>query len=158
MSIRKEIEADLGRRVAAGSAGGGDIVARSGDGEVRVRVSAVGPIGVSVDEIQVKRSGLDAAGARRACEQVGDRVKYLLEPLRVLESDAQSGVTRARSEQPSVDDAGRHYYELNGQPGELKLNRYCKPDTAPRSSEAMDLTREQLYRLAEDLDAAARAS
>ena len=154
MTIRKQLQDELKRKQQ--NADAGDLVAATPDGQVRVRVREVGPIGVAVDEIEVKQPGMDADGARRASERVEREVKYLLEPLRVVESDAEAGVTQTRSETPAVDDAGRHYYELEARPGQLDLKRYQKPDDEPRASEPMDLTHEQLYRLAEDLDRAAR--
>ena len=154
MSIRKQIESELDQIQRSDQ--GGEIVATAPGAEVRVSVREAGPIGVAVDHIRVRREKMNAAGAHKACERAQEQVKYLLEPLRVLEVDEEAGVTQARSAQPTRDERGRHYYELTGRPGELDLRRYCKPDSDTRQAEPMELTREQLGRLADDLQQAAK--
>ena len=66
-----------------------------------------------------------------------------------------SGVTQVRSAEPHHDEAGRHYYEVNAEAGQLELKRFQKTEGAPREAEPMNFTHEQFSRIAEDLADAA---
>lgn len=149
MSVQDQIR--KGVQQAQQAPGPTEIEAQANEDKVRVSVRSSGPIGVSVDSIEVQRERLDADGARQACEDLEGRVHYLLEPLRVVECDAEAGVTQVRSDKPSTDQSGRHYYELTGQAGRLDIKRFAKPDDGPRQREPLDLTHQQLERLAGDL-------
>ena len=154
MSVQDQIRTGVQRALQDQDAA--QIEACQNNDRVKVAVRSAGPIGVSVDSIEVDRSGLNAEDARHACEELEERVHYLMEPLRVIESDTESGVTQVRSDTPTSDEAGRHYYEVTGQAGRLDMKRYQKPDDGPRQQEPMDLTHQQLERLTEDLMNAGR--
>lgn len=154
MTVRRELEPEIARLGPQCPSGPQDISVAAPQGRVNVKLREAGPIGVSVDSLEVESSKLDADSARRACGKIAQRVNYLLEPLETVESDAESGVTRMRSQHPTVDDDGRHYYEVDARPGRLRLERFAKPDGQPRQNEPIDVTRETLYRLTDDLSEA----
>ena len=79
------------------------------------------------------------------------RLTYLLEPISLLETDAESVSIQMRSNPPQVGDDGRSYYELLvRRGGEVTLRRYHKAAGQPRQVIAAHVTREVLARLADD--------
>lgn len=79
------------------------------------------------------------------------RLSYLLEAISPVEIDAESCVVQLRSNPPLKDDEGTSYYELVVRRGELELCRYTKESGAARHLVPATVTREVLYRLAQDL-------
>jgi hypothetical protein len=86
-------------------------------------------------------------------DDLSQRLTYLLEPIRPVESDAEQGVVQLRSDPPSREEQrGRSYYELlTRRGGSLRLCRFCKHPGQPRQVIPAQVTREVLQRLAQDL-------
>jgi hypothetical protein len=87
-------------------------------------------------------------------EQVAGRVTGLLEPLRVVEVDANQGLAQLRSDQPGHWENGQFYYEiLLHTDGTSQVRRYQAPekDQPRRQQVAFTLTHEALAKLVTDL-------
>jgi hypothetical protein len=130
----------------------------SGDGwSAAVAADCVEVVGCRLWELSLRRTGETPAVELQArAEQVCQRVTGLLEPLRLVEVDAQSNTALLRSEQPGQVGGDRFYYEvlLHGDGGSV-LRRYQTPQAGqPRRQQvAFALTHETLAKLVRDLTA-----
>jgi len=79
------------------------------------------------------------------------RVQYLLEPLRIIESDPDGADLQIRSSPPTQLPHTTSYYEAFVNAQGISLRRYAAPSGAGRQMIPMHLTREILARLVEDL-------
>lgn len=84
-------------------------------------------------------------------ENLKNRITYLLEPLRVVESDIDGQVVQLRSAKPTVDGPNRCYFEFLVRPLSVELRRYHSSDGQSRRAIEMDLTHEVIGRLAQDV-------
>ena len=115
-----------------------------------------GPVGLAIDvleyqaidHIPLSHPNLKAWGDRLAA-----KLTYLMEPLVVLEVDAEGGQAELRSQAPAQREAKRTYYELRlNRDATLSLGRIAYDEiTRKRESIPCQLTREALERLADDL-------
>lgn len=89
---------------------------------------------------------------KRIAESLAGRLTYLLEPIRTIESDADTCTIQMRSLPPrNTDDGIRAYYELQvigG--GKLSLCRYVKEPDEPRRAIPVQVTREVFRQLITD--------
>lgn len=92
-------------------------------------------------------------------ERIAQRVTYLMEPLKVVEIDADQGEVQIRSDGPTPRAEHRSYYEvLLGRSGTCRLHRFTFDETTRRRQRAScNLTREVLERLIDDIAATAAA-
>jgi hypothetical protein len=119
----------------------------------------------ALDSVGLAFSALEFATTSRAAwtpellngwgERLANRVTYLMEPLRVLEIDADGGEVQIRSQSPTARAEQRGYYEIRlFKQGTLRMERYAFDGaTRQRRSTHCQLTREVLERLADDLAA-----
>jgi hypothetical protein len=121
-------------------------------------IEALDRLGCAVTMLSVSSPALAAASLDRL-ESIGQalaaRLTYLLEPIAVIESDADEQTVQMRSYPPQRQDRQSHYYELLAGRGRLELRRYVKDPNHPRHRVSAHLTREVLLRLAGDLAHAA---
>lgn len=94
----------------------------------------------------------DLRQAKQACQNLAQRLSYLLEPIQLIEADAESVIMQMRSMPPSSNDAGLTYYEcLVQRGGRIDFQRFRKEDNLDRSPIRTQLTRETLERLTSDV-------
>lgn len=155
MTIKHDIAIELQRLAPLG---GGALEVRTPDGKLLAQLSAIDQIGCGCDRLSYQSAKLAGQSLDRLKQISGDltkRLNYLLEPVGLLEADAESCTVQLRSTPPQQGDDGRSYYELLvRQGGEILLLRYHKAPGAPRAVISALLTREVLSRLAEDFVAA----
>lgn len=91
-------------------------------------------------------------------DRVAARVTYLMEPLVVVETDAEESEVQMRSKTPTPRGQSRGFYEVRlNASGTLRLARVLFDEQDRRRRPAtFQLTREVLERLADDLVASAR--
>lgn len=100
--------------------------------------------GKSIDELKQLSNNLCA------------KVSYLLEPIALIESDADTCTTQLRSNPPAQEDDQTFYYEiLVRRGGTIALCRYQKQPGDVRQVVPANLTHEVFARVAEDFVAAA---
>ena len=116
-----------------------------------------GPVGVAFGDLAfaaIEPDPLLAGADLRAWgDRLAARLTYLMEPLVVLEVDADAGAAELRSEAPTVRGEVRSYYEVRlGHDRGLRLQR-IRFDATTRRRQAIpcQLTGEALERLADDL-------
>lgn len=115
-------------------------------------------LGCLVWELALRRAA-PAAGVTLAAwaENIAARVTGLLEPLKVLEVDAQLQEAQLRSQKPSARGQTLFYYEvlLKGTSEALLRRFQASHETGtPRSQVAFPMTHEGLARVATDMMAA----
>ena len=152
MQPRDELNAKIRRDEPAPQ----EIHVRHGEADVRVKIRTAGPVGCSLDELEVRSPGLGEPDApRKACEQIEESVKYLQEPLKILEN-GPDGEVQMRSQEPQRSGDARRYNELDADRTRLRLKRFGKQPGETRKSEPLDVTHETLHRLVDDLVEATR--
>jgi len=84
--------------------------------------------------------------------RIARRVTGLLEPLRLVEIDAEHGIAQLRSDTPTERGGERAYYEvLRHADGTTGVARYQAPPAGRRHPVAFTLTHEALAKLVSDL-------
>lgn len=134
--------------------------AESGSDRLQLELTAIGSIGVAFDALEfatTRRPEWSADELTAWGERIARRVTYLMEPLKVLEIDANEGEVQIRSDAPTPRAELRSYYEIRlGRAGTCRLQRYVFDETTRRRQRAScQLTREVFERLVDDLAATA---
>jgi len=132
------------------------VEADAGSARLALNLTARGPVGIAFDGLDfalTDRADLSADALRAWGERLAARLTYLMEPLVVLEVDAQAGEADLRSQAPTPRGELRSFYEVRlRREGSLKLRRVAF-DVASRRRMAVpcQMTVEVLERLADDL-------
>jgi len=132
------------------------VEAEVGPCRIALNLSARGPVGLAFDGLDYHRTGLPelSTEALRAWgNRLAARLTYLMEPLVVLEVDAQAGEAELRSQDPTSRGDRRSYYEVRLQnKGSLHLRRVAYDEQARRRQTVpCQMTLEVLDRLVDDL-------
>ncbi len=118
---------------------------------------AVDRLACAFDRFEVTVKPLAAADIQLLKERAAKlaaRLNYLLEPIGLIEVDADRCVVQLRSIPPQKEEDRTTYYELLAQRGGLfTLCRYEAYPGQPRQTIAAEVTREVFLRLAEDFGA-----
>ncbi len=112
----------------------------------------VGAVGFKADALRLRRTSAAPRDATALGHDLAGRARYLLEPLEVVESDAQQAILRSRD--PEVGEDGCDYYEMALRPDELSLERFHGQAGQRRAPRPLNLTWEQAERLVRDVEAA----
>jgi hypothetical protein len=155
-TIRPDIERELTRIQAV--SGRGLLQVDGPEGRIEADLLAVDAIGCSFQTLAYATSRL----ARATLEQLKEisaaltaKLTYLLEPIGLVEADADRCAVQLRSNPPQMGDDGTSYYELMvRRGGDITLSRYSKRPGQLRQIVPAQLTREVLGRLADDFLAA----
>lgn len=130
---------------------------------VRMTTEAADALSVQLWDVSVSRPApqapLPAAAVHEAAQRVADRVTGLMEPLRLLEVDAERGEAVLRSDSPTVRKDRRAHYELKiagTHRGELRRHQAGVEPAAKREQVPFTLTKEVLSKYLEDLTEALR--
>lgn len=126
-------------------------------GRLYCPVAMVDRIGCAIHQLswEVDQGHRDIARIRQVSEQLASQIRYLLEPLALIEIDTEQLEAQVRSAKPHRDRQGSSYYELLVSPRGLRLQRYSAPRGSARQPIPMQLTHEVLRRLIEDFATAA---
>jgi hypothetical protein len=158
MSLSRRIAAALADFSAAGAAPG-TVEAAEGPHRLALAARHANPVGVEADRLDFHAEGPERSAdeLRAWADRVAARVTYLMEPVVLLEVDAQGGEAELRSQTPTARDGRRAYYEVRlNCSGALRLHRLAFDEADRRRVETpFQLTREVLERLADDLVATA---
>jgi hypothetical protein len=127
-----------------------------GPHRLALHVTASGPVGLAFDRLEyscAERTDWSAEGLQAWGDCLAARIKYLMEPLVLLEVDPIRGEVELRSQLPTARDGVRSFYEVRlDRRGTLRLSRVVYDEaTRTRRPGTCQLTREALERLAEDL-------
>ncbi len=131
-----------------------------GPNRLQLDLTSLDSVGVAFDALEfatTQRPEWSAEELTAWGERLTRRVTYLMEPLKVLEIDAEAGEVEIRSDNPTPRAELRGYYEIRlGRAGTCRLHRYVFDETTRRKRRAScNLTREVLERLVDDTAATA---
>lgn len=150
MTIKQDIALELQRLAPTG----GELEVRTSTGRIVGQLDVVDAVGCSFARFDYQSTNLANAtvdSLKALSNKIQQRLTYLMEPISLLETDAESVSIQMRSSPPQVGDDGRSYYELLvRRGGEVTLRRYHKAAGQPRQIVPAHVTREVLGRLAED--------
>ncbi len=151
-TIQPDIEREL-QRIQAVS-GQGLLQVDCDVGRIEADLVAVDVIGCSFQTIGLSTTRLvDASLAKlkETSETLTGRLTYLLEPIGIVEADADRCSVQMRSNPPKKGEDETSYYELMvRRGGDITLSRYSKKSGQLRQIVSAHLTREVLARLADD--------
>jgi hypothetical protein len=121
-----------------------------------LNLTARGPVGLALDGLDYSatdRADLSDEALRTWGNRLASRLTYLMEPLVVLEVDAQAGEAGLRSQVPTPRGDQRSFYEVRlRREGSLHLQRIAFDEaTRRRRIVPCQMTIEVLERLADDL-------
>lgn len=155
-SIQTDIEREL-QRIQAVS-GRGLLQVDCEAGRVEADLVAVEPIGCTFQTLGLSTAKL-ANSSLDELKAISDgligRLTYLLEPIGIVEADADRCSVQLRSNPPKKGEDETSYYELMvRRGGDITLSRYGKKPGQLRQIIPAHVTREVLGRLADDFLAA----
>ena len=121
-----------------------------------LNLTARGPVGLALDGLDYSETGradLSDEALRTWGNRLASRLTYLMEPLVVLEVDAQAGEAALRSQAPTPRGDRRSFYEVRlRREGSLHLRRVAFDEaTRRRQIVPCQMTIEVLERLTDDL-------
>lgn len=156
MTIRPDMEREL-QRIQAVS-GRGLLCVDADSGRIEADLLAVDAIGCSFQTLGLttpKLAGASLETLKAISDALTNKLTYLLEPIGLVEADADRCSVQLRSNPPQKGDDGTSYYELMvRRGGDITLSRYAKKPGQLRLIIPAQVTREVLARLADDfLDA-----
>ena len=152
MSIRPDMDREL-KRIQAVS-GRGLLQVDCEAGRVEADLLAVDAIGCSFQTLGLSTSKLADSSLedlRSISQTLTEKLTYLLEPIGVVEADADRCSIQLRSNPPQKGEDETSYYELMvRRGGDITLSRYSKKPGQLRQIVPAHVTREVLGRLADD--------
>jgi hypothetical protein len=152
MTIRADIEREL-KRIQAVS-GRGLLQVDSEAGRIEADLVAVEPIGCTFQTLGLSTAKLADASLdelKSISETLTEKLTYLLEPIGMVEADADRCSIQLRSNPPQKGEDETSYYELMvRRGGDITLSRYSKKPGQLRQIVPAHVTREVLGRLADD--------
>lgn len=158
MSLKTKLKTEL---LAQSGSGSRNLGVSENDLLLTCELADVNPLAVEMNRLVVKTTRLANASLDELSEiskDLSSRVTYLMEAIGPVELDAESCTVQMRSVPPTREDDGTKYYEiLVRRGGEVALVRYQKVPSEPRRVIPAVVTREVLYRLAEDFEAVLKA-
>jgi hypothetical protein len=157
MTLSRKIADAVESRLESGG-DPGVVEAAEGSATLRISLTAAGPVGLAFDTLAFSKRAegaepLASEALRAWGETLANRLTYLMEPLVVLEVDAEVGEAELRSRTPTARNERSSYYELrlNRDRG-LQLRRVGFDRlTRERQPVPCQMTIEVLERLADDL-------
>ena len=152
MTIQPDIQREL-KRIQAVS-GRGLLQVDCDAGRIEADLLAVDAIGCSFQTLGLtteKLAGATLDDLKAISEALTAKLTYLLEPIGLVEADADRCSVQLRSNPPQKGDDGTNYYELMvRRGGDITLSRYSKKSGQLRQIIPANVTREVLTRLSED--------
>jgi hypothetical protein len=152
MSIQQDIEREL-KRIQAVS-GRGLLQVDTDAGRIEADLVGVDAIGCSFQTLGLSTAKLASASLdelKTISQALTEKLTYLLEPIGLVEADADRCAVQLRSNPPKKDEDATSYYELMvRRGGDITLSRYSKKSGQLRQVIPAHVTREVLARLADD--------
>ena len=141
--------------LGAGAPASSTIAVEDGSLQLLIDLSQAGPVGMAVREIQLHNAGShwSIADLSARSERIAAKVTYLMEPLRLVETDSEALEVELRSVCPTkrMDRSSFYQARLKGD-GRFSLKRVSfNEGDRQRVPVDMQLTSETLERLADDL-------
>lgn len=134
-------------------AGAPGVFESSSDGvDLHCEFSSIDSMACAFRHMSVEfETGRSSERLRETCDALSAKLTYLLEPLQIIECDAELSTVQMRSNPPQADEQTRRYYELTAIPNRLSLCRFEKQPGHPRVQIESIFTHEVAIRLISDL-------
>jgi hypothetical protein len=157
MSLSKKIAAALDENTKAYNFPC-SVTVEEAQSRLTIHLTGLDTVGVAFSSLELatsSRSDWSSEALTAWGERLVGRVTYLMEPLKVVETDAHGGEVQIRSQRPTPRDELRSYYEMRlFRQGILRIQRYAfDQETRERRLTPCQLTREVVERLADDITA-----
>ncbi len=153
MSVKGDLLNELRQRAGSGGPQTVDIVAPVG--KLSVSLLAVDSLACALESLTLETPNLAKASIddlKQLSNTLTSQLSYLLEPISLIECDADSTTVQLRSNPPAKDEDQTSYYEIVARRGgSIQLCRYTKQPGDVRQITAANLTHEVLARLGQDL-------
>lgn len=156
MNLSEQFEQAVTEAAAKGMAPW-SVEAEAGEVSVQAELTAVERLACAMSKFEVRnRRWADASwdDVRSVSERLAQKLTYLREPVRPIEADGVMQVVQLRSSPPRQGDDSTSYYELQVQgSGAISLCRFEKTPGEPRRAIPIEITREVLRQLVDDIAA-----
>jgi hypothetical protein len=153
MSLKQQITQQLQGFASAGS-GPFTLDQTTKAGRLTASIIAADRLACAFEALQLESDKLankSLDDLKQLSNQLCAKVSYLLEPIALIETDADQCTTQLRSNPPAKEDDHTFYYEiLVRRGGSISLCRYQKQPDDVRQAVPANLTHEVLARLADD--------
>lgn len=118
-------------------------------------VVATDSLSCELSAIQFAPAAVDAAPGQDwdvVADEIASKVRYLSEPLAVIERDQEAQQAQVRSAPPKREDRRVTYFECLATPKRISLRRFRKSPSTERETLPFSLTRDSLTQLLRDFD------
>lgn len=153
MSVKTDLLNELQQRAGSGAPQSLDIVTPVG--KLSVSLLTVDRLACAVESLVLETARLAQASIddlKQLSNTLTSKLSYLLEPISLIECDADSTTVQLRSNPPAKDEDQTVYYEIVARRGgSIMLCRYTKQPGDVRQITPANLTHEVLARLGQDL-------
>jgi hypothetical protein len=162
MSLSQKIAAELASRAASGAPGPAVLAADEPPHRMDIAARQVSMIGAEIDVLDFwadrpAQPDRTISELQQWADRLAATITYLMEPLVVIEIDAQGVEVEMRSQAPTVRQGLKAYYEARlDRSGHLRITRRGFDQATRMTADVpFQLTGEVLERLADDLVATA---
>lgn len=156
MNLSEQFEQAVTATAAKGMAPW-SVEAEAGDISVQAELTAVERLACAMTKFEVRNRRWANASwdqVRIISERLAQRLIYLREPVRPIEADGETRIVQMRSNPPRKADDATSYYELQVRGGGvISLCRFEKTSGEPRRAIPIEITREVLRQLVDDVAA-----
>ena len=156
MNLSEQFEQAVTATAAKGMAPW-SVEAEAGDISVQAELTAVERLACAMTKFEVRNRRWANASwdqVRTISERLAQRLIYLREPVRPIEADGETRIVQMRSNPPRKADDATSYYELQVRGGGvISLCRFEKTSGEPRRAIPIEITREVLRQLVDDVAA-----
>lgn len=154
MSLKANIQSQL-QAIAQTGGGGQTLTIPTPSGTLSAQLLTVDRLACALETLTFetdKLAGATIAQLKQLSDTLTKQLSYLLEPISLIESDADSATVQLRSNPPAKDEDQTSYYEIVARRGgSIVLCRYLKQPGDVRQITPANLTHEVLARLGQDL-------
>lgn len=155
MSLKATIKSELQQLAALGQPGAQTLTIPTPVGDLVVELQTIDRLACALETLRLESDKLAHASIdelKQLSNTLTKQLSYLLEPISLVESDAESATVQLRSNPPAKDEDQTSYYEIVAKRGgSIVLCRYAKQPGDVRHVTPAHLTHEVLARLGQDL-------
>jgi hypothetical protein len=161
MALKQQILQELQQLAAQGNALPQQLSLGTSAGSLQAAFFSVDRLACELETLTLDSSKLakaTVAELKQLSDFLSKQLSYLLEPIALIECDADSATVQLRSNPPQKDEDQTSYYEIVARRGgTVMLCRYLKQPGDVRQIAPANLTHEVVVRLSEDFVAAVDA-
>jgi hypothetical protein len=161
MPLKQQILQELNQLAAQGGNQPRQFALSVSVGSLEAALFSVDSLACALETLTLHSNKLAAsttAELKALSDRLSRQLSYLLEPISLIECDADSATVQLRSNPPQQDEDKTSYYEIVARRGgSIMLCRYLKQPGTVRQITPSNLTHEVLARLGDDFVTAVEA-